>query len=88
MLKYLQKKLESKERSISDLWKEIIKHIQQSADDFNDDNWFYDESKLCIQKPPTNGILNQPFGQGYLSKCGNSTTLDDMFIITDSGQVT
>lgn len=43
---------------------------------------------FCLRQPQTQSELNMPFGQAMIAQCAKSMVMEEMFVITENGEVT
>lgn len=69
-------------------WKFLIKYLTENVKKIGDSMKAAKHSSYCLQKPKTNSLITQPFGQSFLRKCSLLINqLDEQFVIDDYGRI-
>ncbi|XP_058453166.1 polypeptide N-acetylgalactosaminyltransferase 3 [Malaya genurostris] len=69
-------------------WKFLIKYLSENVKKIGESMKIAKHSSYCLQKPKSNSLINQPFGQSFLKKCSLLINiLDEEFVIDDYGRI-
>lgn len=69
-------------------WKFLIKYLSENVKKIGDSMKIAKHTPYCLQKPKSNTIVNQPYGQSFLKKCSLLINiLDEQFVIDDYGRI-
>ncbi|XP_053691775.1 polypeptide N-acetylgalactosaminyltransferase 3 [Sabethes cyaneus] len=69
-------------------WKFLIKYLSENVKKIAESMKIAKHSSYCLQKPKSNSLINQPYGQSFLKKCSLLINiLDEEFVIDDYGRI-
>lgn len=69
-------------------WKFLIKYLSENVKKIGDAMKIAKHSSYCLQKPKSNSVVNQPYGQSFLKKCSLLINIfDEEFVIDDYGRI-